>query len=360
MPAGEIPPPPVEVPRKKKWSDSKPAQMALRINGGLIILIAAVCMFISRMPKVYDVNVRARERAVERGHIDADSTRPLPVGYTTVSTTMELANWLLDKPGGYLFNDRLFFPRYFIDNMPNFELGMVIQLRDTVYSLRHDFSRSRAQSLEREDLIEAEARFNFNHNSWMIPSTESQYRQGLGFLESYLISLTLTGPEAGQFVARQDVLERWLSRQQRRLGSFGVRLRANAGIYEFNPNIDSSMDEYDDIPGFDFHNQRITHWRDRDDEFYQIRGSIYVMYHVMLAIRTDFEPMLNNFQAMGTMNRILSELHTANQPMVSPVVLNGSEFGFAHNHSLTLAAHIAKAHLAVQDLRVLLRGGGDL
>ncbi|MBD2575535.1 DUF2333 family protein, partial [Arthrospira platensis] len=67
-----------------------------------------------------------------------------------------------------------------------------------------------------------------------------------------------------------------------------------------------------------------------------------------------------DFQAMGIMNRILSELHTASQPMISPMVLNGREYGFLHNHSLTMAAHIAKAHLAIQDLRVLLRGGGDL
>jgi len=360
-PAAVEPPPPVEVRRKRRWHQDPMVVGIFRAAAGLAVITAAVCMYVSRMPVIFDVNELARKRAVERGHLEEDSTRRLPTGYTTVSTVIELTDWLLDKKrGGYLYNDRLFLPRYLIDNMPNFEYGMVIQLRDTVYSLRHDFSRSRAQSLERDDLITADARYNFDHNNWMIPSTESQYREGRRFVRSYLDSLTLTGAEAGQFVTRQDVLEGWLRRQQRRLGSFGVRLRANAGIYEFNPNIDSSMEEFEDIPGFDFHNQKITHWRDRDNEFYEIRGSVYVMYHIMLALRTDFEPMLNDFKAMGTMNRILSELHSACQPMVSPVVLNGDEFGFLHNHSLTLAAHIAKAHLAVQDLRVMLRGGSDL
>ncbi|MDT9313449.1 DUF2333 family protein [Limnospira sp. Paracas R14] len=328
--------------------------------GGFALLMATICIYISRMPQIFDVNQVARQAAIDRGHISPDSTRRLPTGYTTVYTVIHLTNWMLDKPGGYLYNDRLFLPRYFIDNMPNFEYGMVVQLRDMVLSLRQEFSRSRAQSVERDDLIRAHGFFSFDHNRWLVPSTESQYRAGVALLEGYLESLTKTGPDAGQFVARQDVLEGWLRQQQRRLGTFGVRLRQNAGVYEFNPMIDTTDDEFADLPGFDFQNQRITPWHQRDDVFYEIRGSVFVLYHTMLAIRTDFEPMLNDFQAMGIMNRILSELHTASQPMISPMVLNGREYGFLHNHSLTMAAHIAKAHLAIQDLRVLLRGGGDL
>jgi hypothetical protein len=338
---------------------------SLRGLSGLAILIVTVCMYISRIPPVFDVDARARVRAMEMGHIDADSTRRLPTGYTTVATTIELAEWLLDpRRGGYLSNDR-FSPAIFVDNICNFEYGMVIQLRDFVHSLRQDFSRSRAQSLEREELIEAEARFNFNHNSWIIPSTESQYREGIKFLETYLEAIANSGPESRTFVARQDQLEGWLRRQQFRLGSFGFRMRQNATTYQFNPFLDRSdilrevgeegegfLDQYDP--------DRTTPWRMRDDEFYEIRGSVYVMYHTMLALRTDYESILNDFNGMGLMNRILSELYAASTPMVSPVVLNGSEYGFVHNHSLTMAAHVTKAHLAIQDLRILLRGGSDL
>ncbi len=363
--SGDMPPPPVEVKAKTSWMTNVWLRRSLRGLSGLAILIVTVCMYISRIPPVFDVDARARVRAMEMGHIDADSTRRLPTGYTTVATTIELAEWLLDpRRGGYLSNDR-FSPAIFVDNICNFEYGMVIQLRDFVHSLRQDFSRSRAQSLEREELIEAEARFNFNHNSWIIPSTESQYREGIKFLEIYLEAIAKSGPESRTFVARQDQLEGWLRRQQFRLGSFGFRMRQNATTYQFNPFLDRSdilrevgeegesfLDQYDP--------DRTTHWRMRDDEFYEIRGSVYVMYHTMLALRTDYESILNDFNGMGLMNRILSELYAASKPMVSPVVLNGSEYGFVHNHSLTMAAHVTKAHLAIQDLRILLRGGSDL
>lgn len=363
--SGELPPPPVEVAAKTSWTRNIWFRRSVRGFLGFALIVVTLCMYISRIPTVFDVDVRARERAVRMGHIEPDSARRLPTGYTTVATTIELAEWLLDpRRGGYLSNDR-FSPAVFVDNIRNFEYGMVIQLRDFVHSLRQDFSRSRAQSLEREELIEAEARFNFNHNSWIIPSTESQYREGIRFLEVYLNEIARSGPESRTFVARQDQLEGWLRRQQFRLGSFGFRMRQNATTYQFDPFLDRSdilrevgedgaglLDQYD--PG------QITHWRRRDDEFYEIRGSVYVMYHTMLALRTDYETILNDFNGMGLMNRILSELYAASKPMVSPVVLNGSEYGFVHNHSLTMAAHVTKAHLAIQDLRILLRGGSDL
>ncbi len=366
--ADGMPPPPVEVKSKNDWTKNVWIKRGFRFVAGIALILVTLCMYISRIPPVFDVDARARERAIDMGHIEADSTRRLPTGYTTVATTIELAEWLLDpRRGGYLSNDR-FSPAIFVDNIRNFEYGMVIQLRDFVHSLRQDFSRSRAQSLEREELIEAEARFNFNHNSWIIPSTESQYREGIRFLEVYLEAIANSGPESRVFVARQDQLEGWLRRQQFRLGSFGFRMRQNATTYQFNPFLDRSdiireIGELGEEPeGFlnQYDPDRTTPWRMRDDEFYEIRGSVFVMYHTMLALRTDYESILNDFNGMGLMNRILSELYAASSPMVSPVVLNGSEYGFVHNHSLTMAAHVTKAHLAIQDLRILLRGGSDL
>jgi hypothetical protein len=63
---------------------------------------------------------------------------------------------------------------------------------------------------------------------------------------------------------------------------------------------------------------------------------------------------------MGIMNRVINELESANQPMISPVVLNGNEFGFFANHSLVLASHVARAHLAMRELQQQLSGGSGL
>ncbi len=358
-----MPPPPVEpVAREASWMDAPWVSTAVRVVFGLIVLVVTWCFYVSRMPDTFDVNERAMQRALEREHVEEGGT--LLPGYTTVSTVLELAEWLLGKPGGYLHNDRLFPNAYLIDNMPNFELGVVFELRDTVKALRENFSRSRGQTEELPYLIAADGNFSYDPDNWLVPSTESEYRQGIRNVNRYLQAIVDGGPGSGLFVSRQDVLERHLESRARRLGSFSVRLRRSAADgYAFNPNLERQNLQTEPDPLSTEYtgdlNSRITPWHRRDDEFYEVRGSVYVMYHVMLALRTDFEDELNDKRAMGLMNRILSELHAASQPLVCPVVLNGREYGFFHNHSLTAAAHIAKAHVAVNDLRILLRGGSD-
>ena len=51
------------------------------------------------------------------------------VGSVMTETLIRLAETLLDKPGGYLSNDRLP-PGVLLDNMPNFEFGALVQVRD--------------------------------------------------------------------------------------------------------------------------------------------------------------------------------------------------------------------------------------
>lgn len=306
-----------------------------------LIWLLALCVLWSREPARFDPNALPGN----------DMNAP---GVSTVTTLMELVNILLEKPGGYMSNDRIS-PAIFLDNMPNWEYGAVLQIRDAVHGLRQDFSRSRAQSIERPELVEAEARFNISHQAWMMPSTEEGFREGVAFLEQYKQTLLDANDDTIAFVQRQDVLDAWLHRQQRRLGSLTVRLRANVDDYQYNPEI---LTSYEDEEA-----ERIsqtTPRTERDDIFYEARGSIYVMYHMMRALRNDFKDVLNDNKSMGSYNRALSELHAACAPLRSPFVMNGKEFGIYPNHSLTLAAHAAKAHLAIVDLRMLLRGGGDL
>ena len=47
---------------------------------------------------------------------------------------------LLSKPGGYLSNDR-FPPGIFLDNIPSWEYGVLVQVRDLTRALRHVYRR---------------------------------------------------------------------------------------------------------------------------------------------------------------------------------------------------------------------------
>tara|TARA_B110001450_G_scaffold127778_1_gene120194 strand:- start:1499 stop:1885 length:387 start_codon:yes stop_codon:yes gene_type:complete len=60
---------------------------------------------------------------------DSNSGLPIVVGVTTTNTLIGVVDVLLAKPGGYLSND-LMPPAIWLDNLPNWEYGVLIQVRD--------------------------------------------------------------------------------------------------------------------------------------------------------------------------------------------------------------------------------------
>ena len=168
-------------------------------------------------------------------HIAAKQQQEIVTGYVSTSTLITLANSLLEKPGGYLSND-VSPPSIWMDNIPNWEFGVLVQVRDFSRALRNDISRSQSQSLENADLAVAEPQFNFNSESWIFPSTESEYRQGIKALNSYLARLSNKQNDA-QFYARADNLAAWLAIVEKRLGSLSQRLSASVGQIRINTDL---------------------------------------------------------------------------------------------------------------------------
>ena len=131
------------------------------------------------------------------------------VGYSTVHTLIGVVDWLLEKPGGYLSND-VMPPGLWLDNMPNFEFGVLTQCRDLARMLRNDHSRSQSQSIEDDDLAVAEPALNTDNESWLFPAAEARYRDAMESLQNFKARLIDTDPANGQFYARADNLREWL------------------------------------------------------------------------------------------------------------------------------------------------------
>ncbi len=169
-------------------------------TGGLIVALLLVLILLgwawSQEPEAFDVQEITQQQAPET-HTE------ITVGSYTTATLIHLMDTLLNKRGGYLSND-IMPPTLWLDNLPNWEYGVLIQCRDMARSLRNDFSRSQSQSIEDKDLIIAEPQFNFDNESWLFPPTESEYRQGLAALQRYLARLQDPSNPEAQFYARAD------------------------------------------------------------------------------------------------------------------------------------------------------------
>ncbi|ODN66543.1 DUF2333 family protein [Methylophaga muralis] len=314
----------------------------------IVLLFIVIMIWWSAPPSAFDPKNNARDMAAERQH-------ELVTGYTSTATLITLANTLLDKPGGYLTND-VMPPSVWMDNMPNWEFGVLVQIRDYSRALRNDISRSQSQSAEDKDLIIAEPQFNFNSDSWLFPSTESEYRDGVKALERYLARLADVESEEAQFYARADNLAAWLGIAEKRLGSLSQRLGASVGQIRVNTDLAGDPTAHQSTIT---QLERVTKtpWTKIDDVFYESRGSIWAMIHLLKAAEHDFADVLQKKNALISLRQIIRELEATQATVWSPIILNGSGFGLFANHSLVMASYVSRANAAMIDLRRLLEQG---
>ncbi|MGI9220084.1 MAG: DUF2333 family protein [Woeseiaceae bacterium] len=308
----------------------------------VVIIYIVLGVYWSRPPDFFWVN-----RSV-------DDNRAV-VGYATTDTLIRVTETMLDKPGGYLNNDK-FPPGAWMDNTPNWEIGVLQQVRDLARVIRNDFSRSQSQSIEDDAIKDAEQAFFIDSESWILPASESEYRDGIDGFKEYRDRLGDGHDETAHFYARADNLREWLAQVEKRLGSVTGRLGDSVATTRINENLagDAAAEASDPQPdSIQVH----TSWFEVDDVFFEARGTAWALVHFFRAIELDFESVLDDKNARASVRQIIRELEASLQPLGSPVILNGSGYGFFANHSLVMANYLARANSAVINLRELLDQG---
>lgn len=312
------------------------------VVAALLVLYSVLGIYWSRAPAVFWVNHSVNDSRVV-------------IGYATTDTLIRVAQTMLEKPGGFLNNDR-FPPGVFLDNTPNWEVGALQQVRDLATIIREDFSRSQSQSREDDDVKGAEQAFYIDSDSWIFPTSESAYRNGIEGFTLYRDRLGNDADTGAQFYARSDNLRHWLEKVEKRLGSVTRRLGDSVATTRINENMagdsagESSNPQPDNI-------EVQTSWLEVDDVFFEARGTAWALVHFFRAAELDFAAVLEDKNARVSVRQIIRELEASLQPLGSPMILNGSGYGFFANHSLVMANYLARANAAVINLRELLDQG---
>jgi hypothetical protein len=325
------------------------------------VVVVALGLYWTRQPAPLDV-VEIQER-----EIAAVGGRAVP-GTAVVAASIGVAETLLDKPGGLLYND-VMPPGVYMDNMPRWEYGVLKELRDSVRALRNDFSRSQTQSIENDDVRRADIKFAIDISSWMLPSAEDEYRQGIQALRDFMRGLSTGTDGSARFYARADNLAAYLSVVEKRLGSFAVRLSASVGDHELTaalappvgadltPMAPEAEEARSARAMARTADPMSTPWHEVDDVFYEARGYTWALLQMMKAINIDFADVFAAKNADVSVQQIIRDLEGAAKPMASPIVLNGHGYGLLANHSLVMASYISRANAAVLDLRILMQQG---
>jgi hypothetical protein len=331
------------------WSNFKD-EVSFRMGGGMggssksggkgklgIVAILALILFVwswwvSREPDTLWVNWEV-------------NGQPAPSGYATADTLIQVADTLLHKHGGYLSND-IMPPGVYLDNMPNWEFGVLVQVRDLAKVMRNDYSRSQSQSIENKHLAQADPAFSNQNDKWIFPSAESKYQEGIDHVTAYREQLISGSAGGAGFYPRADNLREWLSVVEKRLGSLSQRLSASVG----QSRVDMDQGEAANV-------DVKTPWYEIDDVVFEARGSAWALLHFLRAAEHDFKQVLKDKNAEVSLRQIIRELEASIEPIRSPMILNGSGYGFFANHSLVTASYLSRANSAVINLRELLDQG---
>ena len=143
---------------------------------------------------------------------------------------------------------------------------------------------------------------------------------------------------------------------EKRLGSLSQRLSASVGQVRLNTDLSGDQGARQSTASPELQVVK-TPWTQIDDVFYESRGHTWALVHFLKAMEVDFEDVLRKKNALISFRQIIRELEATQEPLHSPMVLNGSQFGLFANHSLMLANYIARANAAIIDLRNLLQKG---
>lgn len=334
------------------WQSSGETGIFGKVAGGIgglvVLLILLLGFYWDSEPGLFDVDAAAA-RLAQEGRV------PRVTGMATAAAVAEMATVLLNKRGGYLTNDILP-PAVWMDNIPNWEFGVLVQTRDMVRTLRNNLSRSQSQSTEDKGLVVAENQFYIDSNTWAFPESEAEYQKGIVALRDYARRLGDSSAQDAQFYARADNLRTWLSEVETRLGSLSQRLSASVGKRQLDVSLagDAAARQSTSAPG---DSEVKTPWTQLDDVFYEARGTTWALLHLLKAIEIDFADVLEKKNATVSVQQIIRELEPTQDAVWSPFILNGDGLGLLANHSLVMASHISRANAALSDLRRLLEQG---
>lgn len=256
-------------------------------------------------------------------------------GSHSVSTAIGLINREINQ-NRWTANDPFFLPGAALDNMPNFQTGIVYALSRFAIELSDQIGRTRGSSQVDPDLDNAAGLLKFRGDKWvfdpsisLLPgvSSEQQYRQAIAALERYNQRLT-----EGQavFERRTDNLQETLNRFANDLGS------ASALI-----------DDKVDAPSlFD---------RTADDVFYATKGRLYAYSLILRDLGTDFEQVINERQVAPAWAEMIGSLQAASalDPLV---VVNGSADGIIFpNHLAGLGFYLLRARTQMREISSILQ-----
>ena len=219
-----------------------------------------------------------------------------------------------------------FFPAAILDNMPNYQLGILNSLSKFTSALEKSNHKKTKDEEKTNRLYRATVLLRYPGTIWMfdshnkikpVPSASSQYRKARRLLKKYNHSL-ITGDET-------------FTKSPQNLAF--ILQKSNLNLKQSEMQITSSIRE-NSKDWFDFK---------ADDIFYYNQGKLYAYYLLFRALGDDYKKIIvdnNQYQNWITLIKALEDAVLVQPSIVSNGNLSGS---VTPNHLAYLNAYILKA-----------------
>ncbi len=220
----------------------------------------------------------------------------------------------------------LIFPASVLDNMPNFQIGVVSAVREMLPPIRR-FAQNNEQ--QKADMKTAYKLLSYPPNVWLMsrrgklglaPSSNSQYRKAAAKLHDFSAD--------GDFTPQAEDLNAMLSKMSKNLQNLTIRneiqQRENAGGWW-----DTSA----------------------DDLFYFARGYAYALWQISQAAAVDFKDILLECNLYTEWTYLVTSLKKAAE-FKPRVIRNGAADSlFTPNHLLMQNYYLQRAMTAAEKIR---------
>ncbi len=229
-----------------------------------------------------------------------------------------------------------FFPTWLMDNMPNFQTGILRTVRQTSLELKDHIARLRGAGGTDNDLEEAYQSLSFPPDKWYLnlsapiisSSSGNNYNRAVKSLRKY--NARVAGGTA-LYERRSDTLYATLDRMALSLGNASnmIDQQVDAGqkkIIDFNA----------------------------DNVFYDARGQAYAAYIILSALRSDYSELIAQRQLGKLWDDMLQDLRELIQ--VDPImVTNGKSGGLVPNDLLAQNAKLGQVRSRLREITSILQ-----
>ncbi len=234
-------------------------------------------------------------------------------------------------------NDPFFLPAAALDNMPNFQQGIIAAIARFAIELTDQIGRTRGSSEVDADLEKASGLLKYSGTVWIfdlstswVPTapSEQQYRAGMRALERY--NERLAAGEA-VFERRSDNLLTTLDRFATDIGSSSAALDRH--IRDFSGGLIDTR---------------------ADNLFYSVKGRLYAYFLILRDLGEDYRKVLNDRELQPAWEQMIASYRAA--ATLDPwVIVNGAPDGqVLPSHLAALGFYLLRARTQLREITNIL------